>query len=141
MGVQARQPSPGASALNGAAFISAVSYLPFGPVNQISFANGKTLTKSYDQNYDIDAIVSTATGGLNLDYSVDEVGNIVGVNQSGTQFNLSYDKLYRLSSCSRPNSNRTVSQIIGHTKWRISALVYQVASYRQRYLPIIVIAT
>jgi ABC-type glucose/galactose transport system permease subunit len=66
---------------DGAAFTSAVSYLPFGPVNQISFANGKTLTKNYDQNYDIDAIVSTATGGLNLDNSVDEVGNIVGVCQ------------------------------------------------------------
>ena len=76
-----------------------MSYLPFGPVNVITFANGKTLTKTYDQNYDIDAIVSTATGGLNLDYSVDEVGNIVGVNQTvagtSTPFGLAYDKLYR----------------------------------------------
>jgi RHS repeat-associated protein len=90
--------------INGAAFINSVSYLPFGPVNVISFANGKTLTKTYDQNYDIDAIVSTATGGLNLDYSVDEVGNIVGVNQAGTQFNLSYDKLYRLTDVKAANN-------------------------------------
>jgi RHS repeat-associated protein len=90
--------------INGAAFISAVSYLPFGPINQISFANGKTLTKTYDQNYDIDAIVSTASGGLNLDYSVDEVGNIVTVNQSGTQFNLGYDKLRRLTAVKDQNN-------------------------------------
>ena len=73
-------------------------------VNVITFANGKTLTKTYDQNYDIDAIVSTATGGLNLDYSVDEVGNIIGVNQSGTQFNLTYDKLYRLTNVKAQNN-------------------------------------
>ena len=90
--------------INGAAFITNVSYLPFGPVNVITFQNGKTLTKTYDQNYDIDAIVSTATGGLNLDYSVDEVGNITGVNQSGTQFNLSYDKLYRLTDVKAANN-------------------------------------
>ena len=40
----------------------------------------------------------------NLDYSVDEVGNIVGVNQSGTQFNLSYDKLYRLTDVKAANN-------------------------------------
>ncbi len=88
--------------INRAAFITSVSYLPFGPVNVITFANGKTLTKTYDQNYDIDAIVSTATGGLNLDYSVDEVGNITGVNQTFagtlTPFGLTYDKLYRLTA-------------------------------------------
>ena len=41
---------------------------------------------------------------MNLDYSVDEVGNIVGVNQSGTQFNLSYDKLYRLTDVKAANN-------------------------------------
>jgi RHS repeat-associated protein len=90
--------------INGVAFITAVSYLPFGPVHQITFANGKTLTKTYDQNYDIDAITSTAVGGLNLDYSVDEVGNIVGVNQSGIPFKLNYDKLYRLDGVRDQNN-------------------------------------
>ncbi len=89
--------------INGSSFVKAVSYLPFGPINQISFQNGKTLTKTYDQNYDIDSIVSTATGGLNLDYSVDEVGNIKQVNQSGMIFNLNYDKLYRLTSVKDQN--------------------------------------
>jgi RHS repeat-associated protein len=84
--------------INGASFINNVTYLPFGPVNQILFSNGKTLTKTYDKNYDIDAILSTAVGGLNNDYSVDEVGNIVTITQAGTQFNLGYDKLYRLLS-------------------------------------------
>ena len=35
---------------------------------------------------------------------MDEVGNIVGVNQSGTQFNLSYDKLYRLTDVKAANN-------------------------------------
>ena len=39
-----------------------------------------------------------------MDYSVDEVGNITGVNQSGTQFNLSYDKLYRLTDVKAANN-------------------------------------
>ncbi len=89
--------------INGAAFITGVSYLPFGPVSQITFQNGKTLTKTYDQNYDIDSIVSTATNGLNLDYSVDEVGNIIQITQSGAVFNLAYDKLYRLTSVADQN--------------------------------------
>ena len=33
-------------AINKEAFISAVSYLPSGPINQINFANGKTLSKT-----------------------------------------------------------------------------------------------
>ena len=63
---------------------------------QINFVND-TLTKTYDQNYDIDAIVSTAVGGLNLDYATDEVGNIKTVLLTNVSFGLEYDKLYRLS--------------------------------------------
>ena len=37
--------------INGAAFITSATYLPFGPVNVITFQNGKTLTKTYDQNF------------------------------------------------------------------------------------------
>jgi len=80
-----------------------VAYLPFGPMSQITFQNGKTLSQTYDQNYDIDSILSTATHGLNLDYSIDEVGNIKQVNQSGAVFNLAYDKLYRLLSVKDQN--------------------------------------
>jgi RHS repeat-associated protein len=89
--------------INAAPFITNVNYLPFGPISVITFQNGKTLTKTFDQNYDIDTIISTATGGLNLDYTPDEVGNIKTINQSGTTFNLSYDKLYRLKSVKDQN--------------------------------------
>jgi RHS repeat-associated protein len=84
--------------INDVPFITEVRYLPFGPIELIRFANGKTLTKNYDQNYDIDAIMSTAAGGLNLDYNVNEVGNITQVDQSFARFNLDYDNLYRLTS-------------------------------------------
>jgi RHS repeat-associated protein len=89
--------------INATPFITSVSYLPFGPISVITFQNGKTLTKTFDQNYDIDTIISTATGGLNLDYTPDEVGNIKTINQSGSTFNLSYDKLYRLKSVKDQN--------------------------------------
>jgi|GEM_PF-3096869 len=89
--------------INRNPFITNVAYLPFGPMSQITFQNGKTLSQTYDQNYDIDSILSAATGGLNLDYSIDEVGNIKQVNQSGAVFNLAYDKLYRLLSVKDQN--------------------------------------
>jgi RHS repeat-associated protein len=85
------------ASVNGDDFVVNVNYLPFGPVTRIEFANGKTLNKTYDQNYDIDTVMSTMISGLNLDYSTDEVGNIKQLNQAGTVFDLSYDKLYRLT--------------------------------------------
>ena len=55
------------------ALVTNASYLPFGPLSSISFGNGQVLTRSYDQNYDIDRIQSPA---IDYDYSVDAVGNI-----------------------------------------------------------------
>ena len=54
--------------------VSAASYLPFGPLGSLTFGNGRTLAKAYDQNYWIDAVNGTPAG-LSLDFGTDEVGN------------------------------------------------------------------
>src|SRR5688572_18170281 len=46
------------------ALLSDIDYLPFGPVGKLTWGNGRTLTKAYDQNYAIDAVTDSATGGL-----------------------------------------------------------------------------
>ncbi len=37
-----------------------VSYYPYGPVQTLTFGSGRTLTKTYDQDYGVDKIVSSA---------------------------------------------------------------------------------
>ena len=79
-----------------------VSYLPFGPIYQIKFGNGQTLTKAWDQNYWPDAVQGSV---LDYDFETNEVGNIVHVQSAseGTQ-NLSYDRLDRLASVRDANN-------------------------------------
>jgi RHS repeat-associated protein len=81
--------------------VTNASYLPFGPLSQLSFGNGQFLNKAYDQNYDIDAI----TGGLSLDFSVDEVGNIRQIQSATATQNYGYDKLYRLQDVRDQNQS------------------------------------
>ena len=42
-----------AGAGSATTIVSNTSYLPFGPLNVLTFGNGRTLTKSYDQDYAI----------------------------------------------------------------------------------------
>jgi RHS repeat-associated protein len=86
--------------------ISGVSYYPFGPVKQITWGNGATSVRSYDQNYWIDSINSSQATGLDLDFSLDPVGNITGISDAigGQPPNNTYvyDALYRLQDVSNP---------------------------------------
>ena len=79
--------------------VSNASYYPFGPLNVLTFGNGRTLTKAYDQDYAIDQITASASGGLALDFAVDVMGDITNLN-SGTR-TYGYDPLYRLTSVSK----------------------------------------
>ncbi|MBL8300963.1 MAG: RHS repeat protein, partial [Rhodanobacteraceae bacterium] len=56
--------------------ISAIAYYPFGPVAQWTFGNGRTLTRSYNLNYQPYSVQDTAAGGLSLGYEFDAVGNL-----------------------------------------------------------------
>lgn len=58
------------------------------------FGNGSQWTRTLDQNYAIDAISSAA---LNLDATLDDVGNFTGLNSSGQAYDFVYDPLYRLT--------------------------------------------
>lgn len=81
--------------------ISNATYLPFGPLNVLTYGNGRTLTKTYDADYAIDKVVSSAVDGLVLDFTTDVMGNIVAasdtVGAATPTRKYIYDKLYRLT--------------------------------------------
>jgi RHS repeat-associated protein len=80
--------------------VNSATYYPFGPLNVLTYGNGRTLTKTYDQDYAIDAITSSHVDGLKMDLTVDVMGNIVdGTDVIGgsAQVTYSYDRLYRLT--------------------------------------------
>lgn len=81
--------------------VSAISYYPFGPPHVLTYGNGRTLTKVYDQDYAIDSVESSAFGGLVLDFGRDVMGNITSASSAlGTtppEREYVYDKLYRLT--------------------------------------------
>ena len=74
--------------------VTGMNYLPFGPIGQINFGNGQSLTKAWDQNYWPHAVGGSV---LDYDFTTNEVGNITGVASAseGTQ-TLGYDRLDRL---------------------------------------------
>ena len=48
----------------------------------LTFGNGRTLTKTYDQDYAIDKVVSSSSTGLVVDATVDVLGNLVNASSS-----------------------------------------------------------
>lgn len=82
----------------GGSIVPSISYLPFGPATQYTFAaGGQTLTKTYDANYRATDVVGST---LNLHFALDAVGDIVKEgNNPGVPVGLEsyqYDPLYRL---------------------------------------------
>lgn len=79
--------------------VSAVTYLPFGPVTGYTLGNGQTITRTYDANYNVSDVTSPS---LNLHFARDATGNInalgnaAGANPAIESY--SYDPLYRLTS-------------------------------------------
>ncbi|MCC6562760.1 MAG: RHS repeat protein, partial [Xanthomonadales bacterium] len=121
--------------------VSAVNYLPFGPVAGITWNNPDAVhargvegtptslqqTRSYDQNYWIDRIESSLAEGLQADFTTDVVGNISAIAGAGGApvSGYGYDDLYRLTSESAPalslahaydaTGNRTAETVAGAT--------------------------
>ncbi|MFC5740964.1 RHS repeat-associated core domain-containing protein [Dyella tabacisoli] len=81
------------------AVVSAITYLPFGPVNSYTLGNGQMVTRSYDTNYALTDLTSPA---LNLHFARDAMGNITAEGNtqgaSPAAETYSYDPLYRLTS-------------------------------------------
>jgi RHS repeat-associated protein len=88
---------PGTSGAGAGNVVTAVSYLPFGPIASYTLGNGQTITRSYDANYALTDIVSPA---LNLHFQRDAMGDITalgnapGANPATETY--TYDPLYRL---------------------------------------------
>jgi len=82
--------------------VSNATYYPFGPLNVLTFGNGRTLTKTYDQDYAIDSVASSASTGLKLDLGVDVMGDIVqasgAIAPTTPDRQYGYDPLYRLTT-------------------------------------------
>jgi RHS repeat-associated protein len=84
--------------------VSSVSYLPFGPLNSLTFGNNRVLTKAFDADYGIDKVSdNAATNPLSEDYSLDAVGNVTGVTEQltasgSTTRTYSYDALDRITA-------------------------------------------
>jgi RHS repeat-associated protein len=82
--------------------VSNATYYPFGPLNVLTWGNGRTLTKTYDQDYAIDTVASSAASGLKLDLGVDVMGDITHASGSiaptTPDRSYAYDPLYRLTT-------------------------------------------
>jgi RHS repeat-associated protein len=80
------------------AVVSAISYLPFGPISSYTLGNGQIISRSYDANYQLTDLTSPA---LNLHFARDVMGNITALgNSPGANpavETYSYDPLYRLT--------------------------------------------
>lgn len=80
--------------------LSGATYAPFGPSTGWQYGNGRTLSRSYDQDYRAVSIQDSAVGGLDLGFGYDAVGNLetlgtaAGASPLAT---LAYDALGRLT--------------------------------------------
>ncbi|WP_266158738.1 DUF6531 domain-containing protein, partial [Dyella silvatica] len=87
----------------GQAVVSAISYLPFGPITSYALGNGQILTRSYDANYRLTDLTSPL---LALHFALDAAGNIKALgNAPGANPAIetyAYDPLYRLAAVNSP---------------------------------------
>jgi RHS repeat-associated protein len=86
---------------------SSVSYLPFGPMQSLTFGNGLNLTRTFDQNYWLGRIQVAATGAtvLDLTFGRDADGELTGVTDNamtGRGASFGYTDSARLNSATGP---------------------------------------
>ncbi|WP_426702618.1 RHS repeat-associated core domain-containing protein [Rhodanobacter sp. Col0626] len=78
--------------------VSAITWLPFGPISSYKLGNEQTVTRNYDANYRVTDLISPA---LTLHFARDAMGNIVALgNAHGSNpatETYGYDPLYRLT--------------------------------------------
>ncbi len=83
--------------------VTAADYLPFGPIQRMVFGNGRVLDKNRDLDYGIASVADSAADGLAIGYTLDDVGNVVGLaerqNGGATAVRtVDYDGLDRLKA-------------------------------------------
>ncbi|WNL44029.1 RHS repeat domain-containing protein [Dyella sp. BiH032] len=76
------------------------TYLPFGPVAQWRYGNGRALARHYDADGRPVTIEDTAPGGLATSFGYDANGRLTTLGQPGTDtplLSFTYDHLDRLT--------------------------------------------
>ena len=105
----------------GQTVVSAISYLPFGPISSYTLGNGQTITRSYDANYQLTDLTSPA---LNLHFARDVVGNITALGSSSganpVVETYGYDPLYRLADVNDSSGNAIEAYTYSKTGDRLS---------------------
>jgi RHS repeat-associated protein len=86
---------------------SSAAYLPFGPLQSLTYGNGLSLTRTYDQNYWLAQTQVTATGVTRLDLSFgrNADGQLTGVTDnasSGRGASFGYTDAGRLNAATGP---------------------------------------
>ncbi|WP_212722943.1 RHS repeat protein [Zooshikella ganghwensis] len=75
-----------------------ISYLPFGPVQSLTWGNGLTLNRQYDQDFQLTS--QSVQGIQSLSYGYDAVGNILSIDdglQASLNQKFEYDALDHLA--------------------------------------------
>lgn len=98
------------------------TYYPFGPVAQWTYgsgANERTMQRGFNQNYQPGLVQVSASGGIDIGYEFDEVGNLKklrAANQSDPPKRIfGYDHLNRLTEA-KDGSTNTVLQAYDYDK-------------------------
>lgn len=83
---------------------SNIGYAPFGPVSQMTWGNGMSLTRTYDQNYQL---TTQSVGTWQNQYRHDSVGNIIDKkNNLWGAVQYQYDALNRLTREQTTNTHK-----------------------------------
>jgi len=113
------------SGAKSSALVSSATYLPFGPLRALTFGDGRTQVRDYDQDYAISSISGTPSGALTLDFDVDMMGSITsasGALGSATpDRSYSYDALYRLKTSRTGGGSPLEAYTYNKTGDRLSA--------------------
>ncbi len=76
-----------------------IAYLPFGPVQSLTYGNGSQLTRTYDEAYQL--LKQTVSGVAEDSYVYDKIGNItqfVSTNDPDKSKSYAYDAIERLTA-------------------------------------------
>jgi RHS repeat-associated protein len=116
-------------ATSAATVVSAVTYLPFGPINSYKLGNGQTVTRTYDANYRATDITSPA---FNLHLARDAMGNVSAIGAASganpATESYAYDPLYRLTALNEANGSTLESYTYNPTGDRTSKIATGLAT-------------
>jgi len=121
---------------SASAVVSAITYLPFGPISSYTLGNGQTVTRTYDATYALTDVTSPA---LALHFALDAMGHITAIgNASGANpatETYHYDPLYRLMDATEANGTALESYTYNMTGDRLSKAAPGLATGAYLYTP------